>query len=117
MKTYIILSILIIVASCNINAQKQNNKSVVTHTVYVKGNCGQCKDRIEYAVDVKGVKYANWDKKSQVLTITYKPSVVTLEEIYHHILKAGHDVDTLHADDNAYEKLPECCKYREVKLH
>lgn len=91
--------------------------SVITQTLLVRGNCGQCKERIETAVDVKGVKFAEWNKKTQILTITYKPSVISIEDIKAHILKVGHDVDTLHADDNAYNALPACCKYREVKPH
>ena len=41
----------------------QNSKSLITQTLNVRGNCGQCKERIESAVDVKGVKYAEWNKK------------------------------------------------------
>lgn len=102
------------------NLLSQNNtqtKSVITQTLSVKGNCNQCKERIESAVDVKGVKYAEWNKKTKILTITYKPSVVTLDELKNNILKAGHDVDALKADEDAYNKLPECCKYKDVAPH
>ena len=97
----------------------QNSKSVITQTLNVRGNCGRCKERIESAVDIKGVKYAEWNKKTQVLTITYKPSVISIEEIKTKILNVGHDVDTLKANNSVYDKLPDCCKYkyRDVKPH
>lgn len=117
MKNIILISILTCLFSISFAQNNNNNTSVVTQTLYVKGNCGQCKERIESAVDVKGVKYAEWNKKSRVLTITYKPSVISIEQIQQLILRAGHDVDTLHADDKVYQKLPDCCKYRDVAPH
>lgn len=114
MKT-LIVSLIILFSTTFFNAQNKN--SVITQTLHVKGNCGQCKERIESAVDVKGVKYAEWNKKTQILTITYKPSIINIDEIKNKILKVGHDVDSLHADDNAYQTLPNCCKYRDVKPH
>ncbi len=101
----------------NTHAQNQNNKSVITQTLSVKGNCEQCKERIESAVDIKGVKHAEWNKKTQILSVTYKPSVVSIDKIINKVLKVGHDVDTLHGDDKAYNALPDCCKYRTVKPH
>lgn len=115
----ILPSIIILVLGMNVlNIKAQNkNHAVITQTLSVRGNCGQCKERIETAVDVKGVKYAEWNKKTQILTITYKPSVISIEEIKSKILKVGHDVDTLKAADEVYNQLPDCCKYREVKPH
>ncbi len=116
MKTKIIFIINILLFA-SISFIAQNSKSVITQTLNVRGNCGQCKERIESAVDVKGVKYAEWNKKTQVLTITYKPSVISIDEIKTKILNVGHDVDTLKANDSVYDKLPDCCKFRHVKPH
>jgi hypothetical protein len=69
MKTKIIFIITILLIAL-MSFIAQNSKSVITQTLTVRGNCGQCKERIESAVDVKGVKYAEWNKKTQVLTIT-----------------------------------------------
>ncbi|GIV26660.1 MAG: hypothetical protein KatS3mg027_0474 [Bacteroidia bacterium] len=110
------VALIILFSTAIINAQNKNN-SVITQTLHVKGNCGQCKERIESAVDVKGVKYAEWNKKTQILTITYKPSIISIDEIKNKILKVGHDVDSLQADEKAYQKLPDCCKFRDVKPH
>lgn len=116
MKTKAIFIITILIFA-KMSLLAQNSKSTITQTLIVKGNCGQCKERIESAVDVKGVKYAEWNKKTQVLTITYKPSVISIDEIKTKILQVGHDVDTLKANDSVYEKLPDCCKFRHVKPH
>ncbi len=94
-----------------------DKKAVITQTLYVKGNCEQCKNRIETAADMKGVKYVEWNKKTSILTVTYKPSVVPFEKIKQSVIKAGHDTDSLNADDKSYNQLPDCCKYRDVKPH
>lgn len=96
---------------------QENKASVITQTFMVMGNCGQCKERIESSLDKKGIKYAEWNKKTRQLKVVYKPSVITPEEIIKLILEAGHDLDTLKASEEAYRKLPECCKYRHVKPH
>lgn len=114
--TFIIITMLTGMCFMNIQAQK-DTKSVVTQTLFVSGNCGQCKERIESATDIKGVKFAEWNKKTKILTVTYKPSVISIDEIKNKILKAGHDVDSLKANEDAYNNLPECCKYRHVAPH
>lgn len=91
------------------------DKTVKTFTVLVKGNCEQCKSRIENAADIKGVKLCTWDEKTQVATITYKPDKVSPGQIEKAIAAAGHDVDTVKASDAVYNKLPGCCKYRDRK--
>ncbi|MCD6019080.1 MAG: copper chaperone [Bacteroidetes bacterium] len=104
MKTIIILFGLL--CSMNIKAQ-----TIITSTISVKGNCGECKDRIENAADIKGVKTSNWDKDKKILTVTYDTGKVTLAQIESAIAKAGHATASQKADAKAYTKLPNCCKY------
>ncbi len=59
--------LLLILTSITANAQK----AMVTDTFTVAGNCEMCSDRIEAAVDIKGVKNANWDQETKVMRITY----------------------------------------------
>ena len=61
MKTLIIL-ITIIIFSIKIQAQS----TVITSTISVKGNCGECKERIENAADIKGVKNEMMGAEHQV---------------------------------------------------
>lgn len=106
MKTLIILFIGIIF-SLKIQAQS----TVITSTVLVKGNCEDCKERIENAADIKGVKNSNWDKDKKIISVTYDSKKVTLVQIEEAIAKAGHTTANKVADAKAYKKLPSCCQY------
>jgi periplasmic mercuric ion binding protein len=106
------LLVLGLLISFNVFSQ---NTPVKTATIAVKGNCEQCKKRIENAADIKGVKLCNWNEKTQVATVTYNSEKVTLEQIEQSIAKSGHDADSVKANDVAYDKLPGCCKYRDRK--
>ncbi len=110
MRTIIIFLSLFIALTTN-----AQDKSVITATIAVKGNCEECKARIENAADIKGVKLAVWDQAAQTVTVTYKSDKVTLEQIEKAIASSGHDVADLKGDDAKYKKLPECCKYRDKK--
>ncbi len=87
--------------------------TVKTSTISVKGNCEECKKRIENAADIKGVKFSSWNEDKQVITVTYKSDKVTLEQIEKAIAASGHDVANLKGNEANYKKLPECCKYRD----
>jgi periplasmic mercuric ion binding protein len=87
-----------------------------TLTMNVKGNCGSCKKRIVKAAEsVEGVTNADWDKKTKKFTATFDDEVTNKKEISSAILAAGYDVEDLKADDKAYTKLPDCCRYRSEK--
>jgi periplasmic mercuric ion binding protein len=85
----------------------------VTETFMVRGNCGMCKDRIENAVDIVGVKRAQWDEKTEMLTVIFNPGKITLDEIHRVIAKIGHTTAVYKADPEAYKNLHHCCKYVE----
>ena len=88
------------------------NKAIET-TIWVDGVCGMCKDRIELAVDVKGVKFAEYDVDSKELKIVFNEKKITLKEIHELIAKAGHDTKEVKASDEAYANIHGCCKYRD----
>lgn len=104
--------VLMMVFSEDVHAQKSNAKIVQTDSIYVAGVCDMCKERIENAALIKGVKKVTWNKKNQYLTIIYKPSKVSLDKIEEEIAKAGHDTKNQIALDKDYNKLPDCCAYR-----
>ena len=97
--------------SINIMAQTPIKTAVFS----VKGNFNECKERIENATDIKGVKNAIWDKDKQSITVTYNSNKITLEQIEKAIAKSGHTTSTVNADSTAYAKLPECCKYQSAE--
>ncbi len=87
------------------------DSGAVTEKFKVYGNCGMCKTRIEKALLVKGVKYAYWDKETDMATVKFNPEVVTLEQLHRNVAAIGHDTDLVKADDKVYENLHGCCKY------
>jgi mercuric ion binding protein len=101
----IIIFIISIFFSVKIDAQ------VITSTISVKGNCDECKERIENAADIKGVKTSAWDEKKQAISVTYDSQKVSLEEIEKAIAKSGHETGHQEADSKAYKSLPACCQY------
>lgn len=107
MKTIITLFIGII-----FSLKMQAQSTITTSTISVKGNCGECKERIENAVDIKGVKTSEWNEDTKILTVTYDTKKVTLEQVEKAIAKAGHETPSAKADADAYKKLPSCCKYQ-----
>jgi len=86
--------------------------STKTDTMTVYGNCGECKSRIEEASYVKGVKHAEWNKETKILTVVYNEDKTSREQIAIAAAKAGHDSPNHSATDKAYKKLPSCCAYR-----
>jgi mercuric ion binding protein len=99
--------------------EKIKTKKVVSDTILVKGVCDMCKERIENAALIRGVKKAEWNKFEQQLIVYYKPEKVESDAIEKEIAKAGHDTENHKARENDYARLPDCCAYRsdEIKVH
>ena len=73
--------------------------------------CGMCKSRIERNLAFeKGVKEANLDVKSKIVTIKYNPAKTNVAKLKANISKTGYDADEVVADEVGYNKLPGCCK-------
>ncbi len=89
------------------------NAKVQKATFKVYGNCTQCKERIEGALDVKGIKAADWNIDSKKIEVVYNPSKINMEQIHSLIAKVGHDTELTKAVDSVYQELPDCCLYRE----
>ena len=92
--------------------QKHSSK-VKTESFEVDGVCGMCKDRIENAALIKGVKLATWDKETQMLKVVYKPRKISIQKIHEAVAEAGHETKKAKANMDAYNKLPDCCKYKD----
>lgn len=92
-------------------AQDKKNDKIAKCTFEVKGVCGMCQDRIQEAAYIKGVKLAEWDRKTGIFTAIYRKDKTSEENIHTAIAAAGHTTAQLKADTEAYGKLPDCCKY------
>ncbi len=110
MKNLIAILVFLFSASSLVTAQE------ASASFKVNGNCNMCKENIESASMLKGVKSSTWSKKTHVLTVKYDESKVKLDDIHASIAKKGYDTDKVSADDKTYRKLPKCCRYdREEK--
>ncbi len=108
MKTIIKLIVILVLIS-KIYAQEE-----IETTIKIQGNCNMCKNRIEKALEIPEVKYANWNKRSKSLKIIYT-STITLDSLEKRIAMVGHDTPNYKAPDSIYNTLPECCLYRTNK--
>jgi periplasmic mercuric ion binding protein len=94
----------------SLNASGQDKKTE-TVTIRTSAVCDMCKDRIEQGLAYeKGVKKAELDVKTKIVTITYNPAKTNPDELRKAISKLGYDADNVAADKTAYAKLPACCK-------
>lgn len=110
-------SLLLLAAVSPALAQKKAPK-VKTIELTVSGVCGMCEERIENAALIKGVKSAEWDKQTQILTLIIKPKKVDEKTISEAVAAHGHDTELVKATDEAYNKLPNCCRYRDgIEVH
>jgi mercuric ion binding protein len=83
-------------------------------TLKVAGNCGSCKKRIVKAAEsIDGVSDAAWDKKTKVFTAVYDDAKVKPADVKKAIAAAGYDTEDVKGNDEAYSKLPDCCRYRD----
>lgn len=82
-----------------------------TLSIEVKGVCGMCKDRIEKASYIKGVKKATWDNNSSALTVIYKVGKFDEDQLHQSIANIGHSTNKVKASEDAYKRLPKCCSY------
>lgn len=84
---------------------------------FVDGICGMCKDRIEAAVQkVPGVDKANWNEDTRMLSIAFSGKEVEEDILHQAVAAVGHDTKKFKASDEAYNKLHDCCKYRDASV-
>lgn len=90
-------------------AQTKAVEKVVIKTPTVQ--CEQCKDRIErYLKREPGITAVKVDYKKKTTTITYLTDRNNIEQLKTAIANAGYDADDVTAEEDAYKKLPSCCK-------
>jgi copper chaperone CopZ len=98
----------LILAGTTLFAADDKDKEIKIKTSAV---CEMCKARIERNLAFeKGVKEANLDVSTKVVTIKYNPAKTDIAKLKANITKTGYDADEVTADPKGYEKLPSCCK-------
>lgn len=109
MKKLIAILGLVLLTCTAVSAQEKEQAKQI---IEVKGVCEMCKKRIEKAaLDVKGVRSADWSIADQQITVYLNPKKTTGQEVQEAIAKAGHDTKAVKATDEAYNNLHSCCKY------
>jgi len=109
MKKYILTLFAIVAFTFNTAAQ-----SKITETsIEVDGLCGMCKNRIENAAYLPGVKKVNWDIETHQLDLVFRNDKVSKDEIIASINEAGHDVNGAIASDEQYANIHGCCRFRD----
>jgi len=86
-----------------------------TETFKVWGKCDMCKTRIEKTVKAEGATSANWDTKTEMLTVTFDPAKTSVDALGKKLASVGHDTEKYKAPDDVYAKLPGCCHYDRAK--
>ena len=110
LRSYVIILLLLVAGNTEGLAQSAND---TTASAFVAGACDMCKTRIEKAaLERKGVKSAQWNLATQLLTVSFNHEQVTLERILCRVADRGHDNDFEKAKDAVYQALPSCCAYR-----
>ncbi|MBU6325171.1 MAG: heavy-metal-associated domain-containing protein [Bacteroidetes bacterium] len=117
MKKNIIALILGIITLYNAQAMSLPQAPPVKAQFKASGNCGQCKERIEQALDVPGIKHAVYLTEEQIVQVSFNASKISLEQIQRLVSQAGHDTELFKASDQVYQTLPGCCRYREGACH
>lgn len=105
-----IISVAFISPSNKNIAPKPIKKTMISFEV--QGNCAECKERIESALDKKGIYKAMYNIESSIVTITYDPTKLQEIQLHNMIAMVGHDTDKVKASNVVYQSLPDCCKYR-----
>lgn len=110
-KLTLTIAILCALLASSVNAQSK------TDSIFVRGNCEHCKERVETSVQsMKGVKSATWYPEYNRLICTYNVAEVSNDAIQQNIAAIGHDTRLYKTPDALYKSLPSCCKYERSKL-
>jgi len=108
MKKLITGAVMLSLFSFSLMAQ-QNKKAEIN--IATSAECTMCKKVLETALlHQHGVKFAKLDLNTRVVAIKYNGEKITPETIRQVISNAGYDADSIKANPEAFEKLPDCCK-------
>ncbi|NLO70288.1 MAG: copper chaperone [Porphyromonadaceae bacterium] len=132
MKKYLLLAITalaVIFAACNSSSSKTSGDSASNEQIEVttqenegehvvlavEGSCGMCKESIEkIAKGVDGVSSASYDLESKELHLSFNSLKTSVAAVSKLIANAGYATDLDEANQEAYEALPGCCKYKDL---
>ena len=69
-----------------------DESEVIETSIFVAGNCGMCKARIEKAAtSLMGVVDAEWDSETKMLALSYDKNQIEESVVAEAIATSGHD--------------------------
>ncbi len=95
----------------NTPVTNQEQSTIEPLSFFVKGNCGECKERIESTAKANGATFADWNVETQTLKLNFDSSKNSADEILKKIAEAGHDNEKFKTSKKTYDALPGCCQY------
>ena len=72
--------------STTLIAQDAKNEKFTSTVFKVFGACEECKDRIELAIKVRGVRLGIWNVETKMLILEYDSTIISLEKIQNKIV-------------------------------
>ena len=109
----IIILIVLMAGGMSATAQTKNEENVEIKSSVI---CGMCQRTIEYDLTFqKGVKSVNVDLEKKVIQITFNTKKTDVDKLRKRITEIGYNADDLKRVNEAYLKLPDCC--RDESLH
>ena len=116
-KIIFIFSLLLIGFSVQAQSKEVKKKKNAKIAIEVDGVCMMCKKRIEKAaLNTKGVKFALWNVKTHELRMIIDERKTDVKKIQQNVANVGHDTKLIKANDEAYNSVHPCCKYREEEV-
>lgn len=113
MKSFLLAAAIALLPLASAHAQQVAQVQIRTSAV-----CGMCKTTLEKAMAYeKGVKAAELDVDTKLLTVVYRPDKTTPAKLRNAVVLAGYTADSLAADPRAFSRLPECCQKPEDGKH
>lgn len=108
MKFLLVLVTLFSVSLTGYSQDKPKKQEVVIQT---NAQCGDCKERIENKLNyTKGVIFAEMDLETKKVTVKFKTSKISLDEVKQTIAEIGYNADDVKAVEKAQKALPMCCQ-------
>ena len=73
--------------------------------------CGECEERIETKLNYsKGVKYADLDLKTNIITVKYNTKILNAEDVKKIVSLLGYHANDVERDIEGFKSLPACCR-------
>ncbi|OQX99926.1 MAG: hypothetical protein B6I24_01370 [Bacteroidetes bacterium 4572_128] len=95
---------------------QKKEKKILEAEIKTTAICGMCKDRIEKILAYeKGIKSSEVDYKTGIVKVKYKSHKTDINKIREAIANAGYNADDVKKNEEAYKKLPDCCKKEKEK--